>query len=245
MIEWCLRHGKDLVSRHDTIDLSTIAGSVMTKAIGGVAEIEAAAMSTRVTSLWEYTRNQPDWLVGKPPYGYAIDDRGRLVISPQEQRVQRWCLRAALRGVSARRMTAVLIRANVPTGGGGRWTTSTLLRRLRNPALMGVRVEECRNGGVRRSRTVLGADSDPIEVAAPILTEPEWLALQAALDKRAKAQPTRRQGVRPSSWGFRARWERAEGSLSPGPGGTPGADCSGGCQGAPGHQGGRFRGRAP
>ncbi|WP_406484057.1 recombinase family protein [Streptomyces sp. NBC_01568] len=194
MIEWCLRHRKNLVSKHDAIDLSSPAGQVMAELIGGIAEIEAAAISTRVTSLWDYARSQSDWLVGKPPYGYAIDDRGRLVIDPQKQRVLRWCLGAALRGVSARRMTTVLIRAQVPTGGGGQWSAGTLLRRLRNPALMGFRVSESKNGGTRRSETVLGADGNPIRVADPIVTEAEWLSLQAALGERAKSQPARRKG---------------------------------------------------
>lgn len=194
MIDWCLRHGKNLVSKHDTIDLSSPIGKVMAEIIGGIAEIEAAAISTRVTSLWDYTRTQSDWLVGKPPYGYTIDDRGRLVIDPQEQRVLRWCLGAALRGVSARRMATVLMRARIPTGGGGLWSASTLLRRLRNPALMGFRVSESKNGGARRSETVLGMDGKPIRVADPIVTEAEWLSLQAALGKRAKSQPIRREG---------------------------------------------------
>ncbi|MFF3252131.1 recombinase family protein [Actinacidiphila glaucinigra] len=101
---------------------------------------------------------------------------------------------AAVRGVSARRMTAVLLRAQVPTGGGGEWTTSTLLRRLRNPALMGFRTEEDKNGGIRRSKLVRGRSGEPVRVAEPIFTETEWRNLQAALDKRAKAQPPRRPG---------------------------------------------------
>jgi DNA invertase Pin-like site-specific DNA recombinase len=194
MIEWCLGHGKNLVSKHDPIDLSSPIGRVMTEIIGGIAEIEAAGISTRVASLWDYTRTQSDWLVGKPPYGYTTDDRSRLVIDPQARRVLHWCLNAAVRGVSARRMVTVLVRARIPTGGGGQWTTSTLLRRLRNPALMGFRVEENKNGGVRRSKIVAGADGRPIKVADHIFTEAEWHALQAALDRRSKAQPTRQRG---------------------------------------------------
>ncbi|MFB9574794.1 recombinase family protein [Streptomyces yanii] len=194
MIKWCLRHEKNLVSQHDAIDLSTSTGRMMAAVLGGVAEIEAANTSNRVASLWDYARTQPDWLVGKPPYGYMTDDRGELVIDPRAYRVLRWCHGAATRGLSARRMTTVLIRARIPTGGGGQWTTSTLLRRLRNPALMGFRVEEDKNGGVRRSKIVHGDDGNPVKVADQIFTESEWLSLQTALDRRAKFQPVRRQG---------------------------------------------------
>ncbi|MEV5592495.1 recombinase zinc beta ribbon domain-containing protein [Streptomyces sp. NPDC052496] len=91
-------------------------------------------------------------------------------------------------------MTTVLMRARIPTGGGGNWTTSTLLRRLRNPALMGLRVREDKNGGVRRSRLVLGRDGNPIKVADAVFTEAEWQSLQNVLDARTRCQPARRPG---------------------------------------------------
>ncbi|MFJ6049159.1 recombinase family protein [Streptomyces sp. NPDC092307] len=191
MIEWCAAHGKNLVSKHDTIDLSTPLGKAAAELIGALAEIETGSTSARVTSLWDYARTQSDWLVGKPPYGYATDGAGKLVIEPQAQRVLRWCHGAALRGISARRMTTVLRRGEVPTGGGGQWTASTLLRRLRNPALMGFRVVEEKESGVRRSRIVRDKDGLPVRVADPILTEAEWRTLQTALDRRSKSQPHR------------------------------------------------------
>ncbi|MDX6759049.1 recombinase family protein [Streptomyces sp. F8] len=191
MIDWCSAHGKNLVSKHDSIDLSTPLGRASAELVGALAEIETGSTSARVTSLWDYTRTQSDWLVGKPPYGYAIDGGGKLVIEQQAQRVIRWCHGAALRGVSARRMTTVLSRSGIPTGGGGRWTASTLLRRLRNPALMGLRVVEEKDGGVRRSGIVRDKDGVPVRVADPVLTEAEWRALQTALDRRSRSQPHR------------------------------------------------------
>lgn len=191
MIDWCSAHGKNLVSKHDPIDLSTPLGTAAAQLIGALAEIETGGTSARVTSLWDYARTQSDWLVGKPPYGYTTDGSGKLVVDPPARRVLRWCHGAALRGVSARRMTIVLRRGEVPTGGGGQWTASTLLRRLRNPALMGIRVVEKRDGGVRRSTVVHSADGIPVRVADAIFTEAEWHDLQAALDRRSTSQPRR------------------------------------------------------
>ncbi|QES50185.1 recombinase family protein [Streptomyces venezuelae] len=191
MIDWCSAHGKNLVSKHDVIDLSTPLGQATAKFVGTLAEIETGSTIARVTSLWDYAKTQSDWLVGKPPYGYVTDGGRKLVIEPQAQRVLRWCYDAAVRGVSARRMTIVLSRGGVPTGGGGQWTTSTLLRRLRNPALMGLRVVEANDGGVRRSRVVRDKDGVPVRVADPIFTEAEWQTLQTALDRRSKSQPHR------------------------------------------------------
>ncbi|MFC9327820.1 recombinase family protein [Kitasatospora sp. NPDC057015] len=194
MIDWCLRHQKNLVSRHEAIDLSTPTGIATAEILAGVAEIEAAGTGTRVASLWNYTRTQADWLVGKPPYGYTADGGGKLVVDEGARRVLRWCHGAALRGVSARRMATVLTRARIPTGGGGRWTASTLLHRLRNPALLGLRVTEDKTGGARRSKIVRGRDGKVVRVADGVFTESEWQALQTALDSRAKAQPARAPG---------------------------------------------------
>ncbi|MFE1321185.1 recombinase family protein [Kitasatospora phosalacinea] len=194
MIEWCADHGKNLVSLHEAIDLSTAAGQELAKVIGGVAELEAGGAGTRVASLWAYTKTQSDWLVGRPPYGYTTDAGGKLVVEPGARRVLHWCRGAALRGVSARRMAAVLRRARVPTGGGGRWTATTLLRRLRSPALCGWRVEADTDAGPRRSKVVLDRKGAPVRVADPIFSEREWQSLQSALGRRAVPQPRRTPG---------------------------------------------------
>ncbi|WP_406196396.1 recombinase family protein [Streptomyces europaeiscabiei] len=194
MIDWCLKYRKNLVSKHDSIDLTTTAGKIMVTVIGGIAEIEATNTSTRVTSLWDYTKTQSDWLVGKPAYGYATsknkDDKTVLVIDHDAHRALHWCRTATLRErpASARRMVKVLVRAGLCGPG---LTASTLLRRLRNAALLGHRVEEDKSGGVRRSKVILGNDGKPIRVADPVFTEEEFESLQKALDRRGKNQPTR------------------------------------------------------
>ncbi|KUN05301.1 serine recombinase [Streptomyces yokosukanensis] len=195
VIDWCLKYGKNLVSKNDSIDLTTTAGKIMVTIIGGIAEIEAANTSTRVASLWDYTKTQSGWLVGKPTYGYetAQNESGRavLVINEDAYKALQWCRNAAMRAkpASARRMVRVLVRAGLCGPG---LTTSTLIRRLRNPALMGYRVEEDKNGGVRRSKIVLGSNAKPIRVADPIFTEDEFNSLQSALDQRRRDQPARK-----------------------------------------------------
>ncbi|MEU1194720.1 recombinase family protein [Streptomyces sp. NPDC005813] len=197
VIDWCLKYGKNLVSKNDSIDLTTTAGKIMVTIIGGIAEIEAANTSTRVASLWEYTKTQSDWLVGKPAYGYetALDEAGKtiLVINATAHRAVHWSRKVAMRKrpASARRMVKVLVRAGLcePT-----LTASTHLRRLRNPALMGYRVEEEKNGGVRRSKILLGSDGKPIRVAGGVFTEDEFYSLQEVLDGNGKNQPARNAG---------------------------------------------------
>ncbi len=195
MIEWSLKRGKNLVSKNDSLDLTTTAGKIMVTIIGGIAEIEAANTSTRVTSLWDYAKTQENWIIGKPAYGYvtAEDGTGKVVlaIDPEAHKALHWARRMALRGRSAMFMVRCLKRSGLMSQG---LTVATLVRRLRNPALLGYRVEEDKNGGQRRSKPVLGRDGRPIKVAPPIFSEEEFASLGAALDKRMKKQPPRRVG---------------------------------------------------
>ncbi|MFI1352957.1 recombinase family protein [Streptomyces sp. NPDC020898] len=195
MIDWSLKYEKNLISKNDSIDLTTTAGKIMVTIVGGIAEIEAANTSTRVASLWDYAKTQEDWLIGKPAYGYmtAVDENGKVILvhDPIAYRALHWARRMAIRGVSARRMVMVLVRSGLCDPS---LTVSTLLRRLRNPALLGYRVEELKNGGQRRSKLVLGNDGKPIRVAEGVFTEDEFDSLGAALDKRMKNQPPRQQG---------------------------------------------------
>lgn len=193
MITWCSRFGKNLVSRHDPIDLSTAAGRALAAVISGIAEIEAVNAGTRVADLWNYAKTQSTWIIGKPAYGYTAAGDGAAGTSPvvdeEAKRVLHWCRARLLQGASARRLAKALVRAGVCGPG---LTTATLLRRLRNPALMGYRVEEDKKGGVRRSKLVLDRDGKPIRVTEGIFSEEQFRQLQAALDLRSRAQPPRR-----------------------------------------------------
>ncbi|MER5786201.1 recombinase family protein [Streptomyces mobaraensis] len=201
MIDWCLKYGKNLVSKNDSIDLTTTAGKILVTIIGGIAEIEAANTSTRVASLWDYAKTQSEWLVGKPAYGYEtdVDEHGRVVlrIEGTAHRALHWCKRSLRRPhpPSARRMAKVLVRSGLCGPG---LTATTLLRRLRNPALMGYRVEMDPDKP-RASRVVLGKDGKPIRVAEAIFTEDEFHELQADLDRASRKQPPR-QANRPTKF---------------------------------------------
>lgn len=195
MIDWALKYGKNLVSKHDSIDLTTVVGKIMVTFVGDIAEIEATNTSTRVASLWGYTKTQSAWLVGKPAFGYTTteDENGNVVLSiaADAHKALHWCRRLARRGVSATRMVKLLKRAGLASDG---LTATTLLRQLRNPALMGYRVEEEKKGGARRSKVVRDKNGKPIRVAEAIFTDAEFDELQADLDKRSKGQPQRRPG---------------------------------------------------
>jgi DNA invertase Pin-like site-specific DNA recombinase len=192
MIGWSKRYGKNLISKNDPIDLSTPAGEIMVTLLGGIAQIEAANTKTRVESLWNYNKTQAEWLVGKPPYGYTTardkDGKNRLVHHPEQAPALRRAYELVMAGTSSRQAVATMKEEGLATSG---LTPATFIRRLRNPGVLGLRVEEDKKGGLRRSKVVLGHDGQPIQVGPPIFTEQEWDALQKELDSRNKNQPPR------------------------------------------------------
>jgi DNA invertase Pin-like site-specific DNA recombinase len=191
MIAWAKRYEKNLISKNDPIDLSTPLGEMMVVLLGGIAQIEAANTKTRVESLWNYNKTQAEWLVGKPPYGYAtarVDGKTKLVVDEQAREALHYARTRILEGGSSRAVAKELVDKGLVSGG---LTASTLIRRLRNPGLLGVRVEEDKQGGLRRSKVVLGHDGEPIRVADPIFSDEEWRTLQAEMDARGKNQPPR------------------------------------------------------
>ncbi|QAY17731.1 serine integrase [Streptomyces phage Asten] len=196
MVRWSETYSKNLISKNDPIDLTTTMGKMMVQLLGGVAEIEAANTKTRVESLWDYTKTQGEWLVGKPAYGYMTqrDETGKvvLVIDPEASEALHLARELAIGGMAARVVADELKTRELVTGG---LTASTLLRRLRNPALLGYRVEENKETtGMRRSKLLYGRDGKPIRVADPIFTQEEFDSLQAVLDARGKNQPPRHVG---------------------------------------------------
>ncbi|MFE0137177.1 recombinase family protein [Streptomyces sp. NPDC059037] len=190
IINWCQEYGKNLKSLHDPIDLSSTMGKTIVSLIAGMAEIEAANTGIRVTSVWQHAKTQDAWIIGRPPYGFVTEKdksgKVRLVIDPLGHKVLRWAYGAALRGVSASKMAKILNRAGIPGANGGKWTSTTLLIQLRNPAIKGVRVEVAGRSGRNRSKEVLDTKGNPIKVADPIVTQDEFDELQGALDRASR-----------------------------------------------------------
>jgi DNA invertase Pin-like site-specific DNA recombinase len=190
IINWCQEYGKNLKSLHDPIDLSSTMGKTIVSLIAGMAEIEAANTGIRVASVWQHAKTQNAWIIGRPAYGYVTKKekggRVRLAIDPLGYKVLRWAYGAALRGVSASKMAKILNRAAIPGSSGGKWTSTTLLIQLRNPAIKGLRVEAAGRSGRKRSKEVLNTEGNPIKVADPILTHDEFDKLQGALDRASR-----------------------------------------------------------
>ncbi|MFF6984893.1 recombinase family protein [Streptomyces sp. NPDC010273] len=202
VIKWCERFGKNLLSLNDTLDLSSPMAQAMVTFIAAVAEIEAANTKTRVSSHWEYTKQQDQWRIGKPSYGYKtarVDGKLRLVQDSEQARAVRYMYRAAMRGVPANRIAKILDRAKVPTYSNRKWNNQQILRTLRNPAVKGIRTEGGTKATTYKSTPVLDKKGQEIRVTdEPILTGEEFEKVQAALATRAKNKRHHEKNRRPT-----------------------------------------------
>ncbi|MEV6514033.1 recombinase family protein [Streptomyces sp. NPDC051642] len=202
VIKWCEKFGKNLLSLNDTLDLSSPMAQAMVTFIAAVAEIEAANTKTRVSSHWEYTKQQDQWRIGKPSYGYTtarVDGKLRLVQESEQARAVRYMYRAAMRGVPANRIAKVLDRAKVPTYSNRKWNNQQILRTLRNPAVKGIRTEGGTKATTYKSTPVLDKRGQEIRVTdEPILTGEEFEKVQAALAIRAKNKRHHEKNRRPT-----------------------------------------------
>ncbi|MGW0832991.1 recombinase family protein [Streptomyces prunicolor] len=202
VIKWCEKFGKNLVSLNDTLDLSSPMAQAMVTFVAAVAEIEAANTKTRVSSHWEYTKQQDQWRIGKPSYGYKtgrVRGKLRLVQDPKQARAVRYMYQAAMRGVPANRIAKVLDRAKVPTYSNGKWNNQQVLRTLRNPAVKGLRTEGGTKAVTYKSTPVLDKNGQEIRVTDnPILTDEEFENVQAALATRSKNKRHHEKNRRPT-----------------------------------------------
>ncbi|AYG79951.1 hypothetical protein DWB77_02070 [Streptomyces hundungensis] len=184
MIEWCQEFGKNMISKIEELDIKSTFGQMMVTMIAGMARIEAENMGIRLTSLWQYARTTSRWVVGQPVFGYhTVKDpktkETSLAVTPERAVMLRW---ARLMRVKRKRsygfICRVLNRAGFRTAQGKLWRVTGLIRIMRNPALMGVRIiSDGKPGRYNPPRIFYGADGNPVRVAEPIYTELEFAEL--------------------------------------------------------------------
>ncbi|WP_428935519.1 recombinase family protein [Streptomyces sp. ACT015] len=184
MIEWCKEFGKNMISKIEELDFESTFGLMMVTIIAGMARIEAENLGIRLASLWQYARTTERWVVGKPVFGYHTVKNPKtkevsLAITPDRSVMLRW---ARMMRVKRKRsygfICKALNRAGFRTAQGKLWRVTTLVRIMRNPALMGIRViSDGKPGRYNPPRIFYGSDGKPVQVADPIYTELEYTEL--------------------------------------------------------------------
>jgi site-specific DNA recombinase len=83
--EACADAGVELVSTDLQIDTTSPMGKAMETIIATFAQLESDTISERTRKMHAYLREQGRWQGGPPPFGWRLDDNGRLVVHRKEQ----------------------------------------------------------------------------------------------------------------------------------------------------------------
>lgn len=202
------KHGVLLVSVEEPyLDTSTPMGVAIFGLIAALAQQESDMKSAYITATKETLRAAGSHVSGMSPFGFQStrEARGELVVvklipDPTEAPVVRDIVAWATDGVSASSIARKLNESGVPTKAADMiarvtarrargksdplertaWTSSTVLRILRNPHLAGYAAER-KNG----KRVILRDESGaPLVSHEPIIAADDWWRLQDVLDGR-------------------------------------------------------------
>jgi len=196
-------HGAELVSVEEPwLDTSTAMGLGIFGLIAAMAEQESENISTRTRGAKATLRKAGSWSGGNPPYGLTTvkKSRGGLTLTtlrrePTEAPVIAHAIHRILTEGSSGHGEVVRLNAEgIPTRSGGSWTTGTLIRCLRSPALAGWLPERRMREGSRHYDTVPARDEDgaPVTVGEAVVSPEDWHRLQEILSA-GKTRPARRE----------------------------------------------------
>jgi site-specific DNA recombinase len=181
---WAEKHGKKVIVVSPELCWPSEPGDTTTPLVWdslvNIASAEWENTSTRYRRMQEHLRSTKSF-VGRPPFGYAITGEAKaktLVPDPVQADAVRTVVALYLAGKSLRTLCAYLDAEGIPTRRGGSWVPKTLSDVLRNPILIGRRVDG-------KSRTILRVPA--------LLDLDTWHKLQAELDRKASKKGATRE----------------------------------------------------
>ncbi|MER5477046.1 recombinase family protein [Streptomyces sp. NPDC002734] len=197
------------------LDMRTVSpvSELITTLLAFSAQMESTAIRERVTGAMAALRSQGRYGGGLVPFGYekVPNPEGpgfKLAPDPEAVKILTRIVKAVLDGESLCSLAYALNESGTPVprdyqavkagrepGGmrGGRshdrfrWTSGTLSKVLRTPALMGHRVHQ--------GKTVRDCDGSPVLIGEPVLTQEEYQVLQDALSARTPRNGKGRKGT--------------------------------------------------
>ncbi|QES55237.1 recombinase family protein [Streptomyces venezuelae] len=223
LVEWCEKHGKEVATVEDGINLNTQMGKLLFSLIASFAEGELEAIKARAKSSYNHLVKEGRWRGGRIPYGYRAEkqdtgDGWRLVLDDygtDTAGTLREIVRRLIEGESANSIAqwlnedptktpvsldAQLIRNGKPPK-GGRWTaanTAKVVRSLNVLGQMEVTEEVVIDGQkMKRTRVVRDAEGRPLQRAEPLITQEEWELANKKLDENTSKRNGNRKGGSP------------------------------------------------
>lgn len=117
-----------LLSLSDSIDTRTAAGRLVLNVLTSVAQWEREATGERTREAMKHKANKGEFCGGSAPYGYAVDNDGKLVPNEAEQAVLRVVAELKAAGLSLRGIAAELDKAGLAPRSGKAWQPQQIKR---------------------------------------------------------------------------------------------------------------------
>ncbi|MCX4779208.1 recombinase family protein [Streptomyces sp. NBC_01264] len=223
LVEWCEKHGKEVATVEDGINLNTQMGKLLFSLIASFAEGELEAIKARAKSSYNHLVKEGRWRGGRIPYGYRAekqdagdgwglipDDYGtdtagtlreivrRLIEGESANSIAQWLNEDPTKTPVS--LDAQYIRNGKPPK-GGRWTaanTAKVVRSLNVLGQMEVTEEVVIDGQkTKRTRVVRDTEGRPLQRAEPLITQEEWELANKKLDENTSKRNGNRKGGSP------------------------------------------------
>ncbi|MFJ7588350.1 recombinase family protein [Streptomyces sp. NPDC097617] len=223
LVEWCEKHGKEVATVEDGINLNTQMGKLLFSLIASFAEGELEAIKARAKSSYNHLVKEGRWRGGRIPYGYRAekqdpgdgwglvpDDYGtdtagtlreivrRLIEGESANSIAQWLNEDPTKTPVS--LDAQHIRNGKPPK-GGRWTaanTAKVVRSLNVLGQMEVTEEVVIDGQkTKRTRVVRDTEGRPLQRAEPLITQEEWELANKKLDENTSKRNGNRKGGSP------------------------------------------------
>jgi len=121
LVEFFDRTGTALVSVQDSINTLTAAGRLVLNVLGSIAQWEREAIAERTAAAMAVKRHRGEKTGGTVPYGFDVDQEGRLIPNPREQEALKLIVRLRKRKYPLRKIGETLSTQGFTPKNGGMW----------------------------------------------------------------------------------------------------------------------------
>lgn len=121
LVEFFDQTNTALVSVQDSINTLSAAGRLVLNVLGSIAQWEREAIAERTSAAMAIKVQRGEKTGGTIPYGFNVDDSGKLFPSHEEQEAIRLMIRSRRKGLSFREIGELLLQRGFLPKKSGKW----------------------------------------------------------------------------------------------------------------------------
>jgi len=168
----------------EVFDTTSAMGRFFITLVGAMAQWERENLAERVRVAQEQKALKGERIGAVAPYGYRIDENGKLAIKPEEARIVRRIFNMYKR-VGKFKIAEALNKEKIPTRTGGKWSEFTIWYILKNPTYCGKLRWGYRKNGIIDEKSMIVYDGDH----EPIISVETFEEIQRIAKRRGEGSP--------------------------------------------------------